>query len=200
MYRLYAITNDNATIENIEEAIKSGITMLQLREKNLSYDEFLSKAKEVKKITDKYNIPLIINDRVDIALEINANGVHLGQTDGNVKYARDTAPKDFIIGVTAKTIEQAKDAERNGATYLGSGAVNGSKTKLDAKKISIEELNDICSSVSIPVVAIGGITASNLDNLNGTKIKGIAVSNSIFDEEDVNFAVKALLDKIGGII
>ena len=200
MYKLYAITNSNATIEKIEDAVKAGVTMLQLREKELKYDDFLGKALIIKEITDRYNIPLIINDNFEIAIKIKAAGVHLGQTDGDIEEIRKIAPKDFIIGVTAKTVDQAQEAEKKGATYLGSGAVNSSKTKTDAKQITNKELQEICSSVSIPVVAIGGITPSNVENLAGIDINGIAVSNSIFDEKDTILATKALLDKLGGII
>ena len=193
MYKLYAITCKEASLNKIEEALSSGITALQLREKDISESEYIKKAEEVKKLTDKYSVPLIINDNVEVALKVGADGVHLGQSDGSIKDIRDRAPKDFIIGATAKTVEQAIAAQDAGASYLGVGAVNPSPTKKDAIAITYEMLKDICNSVEIPVVAIGGINENNILNLKGSGVDGVAVISAIFNSDNVADATKRLL-------
>lgn len=185
-YSLYLVSDRNNRsipefIQLLSEAIAGGITLLQLREKNLSSKEFYELAKEIHKITSKARIPLIINDRIDIALAIQAEGVHLGQSDMPVPIARKILGKSAIIGVTAKTIKQAQEAEEQGANYLGTGAMFPSTTKPEAKPISFDRLSDICRSVSIPVVAIGGITDRNLHELAGMNIAGVAVSGGILN-------------------
>lgn len=158
---------------------------MQLREKNLTHDEFLSEAKEIKKLCNAYNVPLIINDDVDIAIESGADGVHVGQKDMDVSEARRKLGADKIIGVSARTVEQALLAEKNGADYLGVGAVFSTSTKLDAKNISHETLRDICSAVSIPVVAIGGISKDNITQLAGTGVDGVALVSAVFSAKDI---------------
>ena len=195
--RLYAVTDrtwlDGRTLyDDVENALKGGVTLLQLREKNMSTDDFINSAKEIKSLCEKYNVPLIINDNVQFAIEIDADGVHLGQDDMDPETARKLLGPDKIIGVTAKTVEQAKTAERKGADYLGSGAVFGSTTKLDAKPMSKELLKEITSSVDIPVVAIGGINAENAKTLKGTGIAGIAVVGGIFANDDIKLAAEQL--------
>ena len=195
--RLYAVTDrtwlDGRTLyDDVEKALKGGVTLLQLREKNMSTDDFINSAKEIKSLCEKYNVPLIINDNVQFAMEIDADGVHLGQDDMDPETARKLLGPDKIIGVTAKTVEQAKTAERKGADYLGSGAVFGSTTKLDAKPMSKELLKEITSSVDIPVVAIGGINAENAKTLKGTGIAGIAVVGGIFANDDIKLAAEQL--------
>lgn len=189
-YTLYAITDSSYTrlslAEQVEAAISGGAAVIQLREKNISEEEYIRKAKEVLTVTKKYGIPLIINDNVNVALLSGADGVHLGQTDGDPKAARRILGKNAIIGVTAKSVSQSKAAEAAGADYLGSGAMFVSPTKPGAKALSISELREICSSVSIPVCAIGGINADNVKSLRGSGISGIAVVSAIFGSETVS--------------
>ncbi|MDY6208868.1 MAG: thiamine phosphate synthase, partial [Oscillospiraceae bacterium] len=186
-YTLYAITDSSYTrlplSEQAEAAISGGAAVIQLREKNISEEEYIRKAKDVLTVTKKYGIPLIINDNVNVARLSGADGVHLGQTDGDPKAARRILGKNAIIGVTAKSVLQAKAAEAAGADYLGSGAMFVSPTKPNAKALSMSELREICSSVSIPVCAIGGINADNVTALRGSGIMGIAVVSAIFGSE-----------------
>lgn len=189
-YKLYAITDSSYTrlplTEQVEAAISGGAVVIQLREKNISEEDYIRKAKEVLSVTRKYGIPLIINDNVNVAHFSGADGVHLGQTDGDPKAARQILGENAVIGVTAKTVSQAKAAEAAGADYLGSGAMFLSPTKPGAKALSISELCEICSSVSIPVCAIGGINLENVTALRGSGIKGIAVVSAIFGSETVS--------------
>lgn len=198
-YTLYAITDRSYTrlplAEQVKAAISGGATVIQLREKNISEEEYIRKAEEVLSVTKKYGVPLIINDNVNVALKSGADGVHLGQTDGDPALARRILGDKAIIGVTAKSVLQAKAAEAAGADYLGSGAVFVSPTKPGAKALSIFELTEICSSVSIPVCAIGGINAENVTSLRGSGIRGIAVVSAIFGSETaegIAAAAKAL--------
>ena len=203
--RLYAVTDrtwlDGRTLyDDVEKALKGGVTLLQLREKNMSTDDFINSAKEIKSLCEKYNIPLIINDNVDVAKAVNADGVHIGQNDMPAHEARKILGKNKIIGVTAKTVEQAQKAEKDGADYLGSGARFGTTTKGDAKKMDMQTLKSITSSVNIPVVAIGGIDGDNVLQLKGTGIVGAAVVSGIFAQDDIETATKDLYNKIGEII
>ncbi|MDY3791537.1 MAG: thiamine phosphate synthase [Oscillospiraceae bacterium] len=186
-YTLYAITDSSYTrlplSEQAEAAISGGATVIQLREKNISEEDYIQKAKEVLSVTKRYGVPLIINDNVNVAYLSGADGVHLGQTDGDPKAARQILGEKAIIGVTAKSVLQAKAAEAAGADYLGSGAMFVSPTKPNAKALSMSELREICSSVSIPVCAIGGINADNVTALRGSGIMGIAVVSAIFGSE-----------------
>ena len=186
-YTLYAITDSSYTrlplSEQAEAAILGGATVIQLREKNISEEDYIQKAKEVLSVTKRYGVPLIINDNVNVAYLSGADGVHLGQTDGDPKAARQILGEKAIIGVTAKSVLQAKAAEAAGADYLGSGAMFVSPTKPNAKALSMSELREICSSVSIPVCAIGGINADNVTALRGSGIMGIAVVSAIFGSE-----------------
>ena len=203
--RLYAVTDrtwlDGRTLyDDVEKALKGGVTLLQLREKNMSTDDFINSAKEIKSLCEKYNIPLIINDNVDVAKAVNADGVHIGQNDMPAHEARKILGKNKIIGVTAKTVEQAQKAEKDGADYLGSGAIFGTTTKGDAKKMAMQTLKSITSSVNIPVVAIGGIDGDNVLKLKGIGIVGAAVVSGIFAQDDIETATKDLYNKIGEII
>lgn len=194
---LYAVTErswlKNRTLHDaVEEALKAGVTFLQLREKNLDYDSFLQLAIEIKKIADKYNVPFVINDNVDVAIACGADGVHVGQEDMDAKEVRKIIGPDKILGVSAETVEQAIRAEQSGADYLGVGAVFPSPTKLDAEVVSFETLKEICKTVSIPVVAIGGINEDNAMRLAGSGIAGIAVISAIFAKDDITAAVKKL--------
>lgn len=194
---LYAITDPSwvgkqSLYEQIEEAILGGITILQLREKKLSEEKFLKEAIEIKKLCNDYNIPLIINDNVNVALISGADGVHVGLQDTPIREIRKKVGQDFIIGATAKTVEQALAAENAGADYLGVGAVFPSPTKKDAIGITIEELKEITSSVSIPTVAIGGISINNINELKDGGMYGIALSSAIFSAKNIRKATTDL--------
>lgn len=186
--------------DQVLEALDAGITMLQLREKHMSDDEFLKEALSLRKLTDRYHVPLIINDNLRVALESGADGIHIGQSDLPAREVRLKIGSDKILGVTAKTVAQAIDAQKNGADYLGSGAVFPSNTKKEALPMSIETLSNICKSVSIPVVAIGGINISNVSMLKGTEIAGAAVISGIFSEPDIGIAVRRLRAELKNII
>ena len=195
--RLYVVTDrtwlhGRSFLEQIETVLQSGATLLQLREKDLPENEFLEEAKAVKRLTDRYGVPLIINDNVQVALACNAAGVHVGQQDMEAQDVRALLGENKIIGVTAKTVEQAQKAEQAGADYLGSGAVFGTLTKPDALPMTMERLRDITQSVSIPVVAIGGIEEHNLMILKGSGVAGAAVVSAVFAAEDVGAATKTL--------
>ncbi|MBQ8300528.1 MAG: thiamine phosphate synthase [Clostridia bacterium] len=194
---LYAVTDrshlDGRTLaEDVEKALKGGITLLQLREKEMNFEDFVKSSNEIKKLFRKYNVQLIINYNINVAKAVDADGVHIGQDDIPLREARKILGTDKIIGVTAKTTEQAQKAETDGADYIGSGAIFGTSTKGDAKKMDIETLKSITASVNIPVVAIGGITDENVLNLKGTGIAGAAVVSGIFAEKDIEKASKDL--------
>ncbi len=194
---LYAVTDrtwlDGETLyEQVEKAIKGGVTFVQLREKNLDEESFLNEALEIQKLCKKYNIPFIINDNVEIARKINAHGVHVGQRDMKAGNVREILGEDKILGVSAQTIEQALLAEKEGADYLGVGAVFSTGSKPDAEDVSFDTLKEICSAVSIPVVAIGGIGAGNVSKLENSGISGIAVISAIFAADDIESATKNL--------
>lgn len=202
---LYAVT-DRAWVgrqtleEQVEEALNGGVTMLQLREKNLPEEEFLREAKRIKEICNRYGVPFIVNDNVEVALKCGADGVHVGIEDVPVAELRASVSDDFIIGATAKTVEQAKAAERDGADYLGVGAVFPSPTKKTAIRITREQLREICSAVSIPAVAIGGITYDNVGEIAGGGMDGIAVVSAVFGAENISMATKKLKEKVTKII
>ena len=197
MLLLYAVTDrgwtgEKTLYEQVEEALKGGVTMVQLREKELGEEALLREAKDLSALCHRYGVPLIVNDDVKTALASGADGVHVGAQDAPVEEIRKLAGADFIIGATAKTVEQARAAQQAGADYLGVGAVFPSPTKKEAIRISTEELRKICSSVSIPAVAIGGITEKNLPELSGGGMAGIAVVSAIFAAEDIQEAAAAL--------
>ena len=189
--RLYAVTDRSwlhgeTLYEQVEKALKGGVTLVQLREKELSEADFEQEAKELLELCHKYNVNLIINDNVELAAKVGADGVHIGQSDMGV---------EKVIGVTAKTVEQAKAAEAAGADYLGSGAVFGTSTKKDAKPMDHALLQEICESVKIPVVAIGGIDGGNILLLKGRKMAGVAVVSGLFACEDIKKAAEDLREK-----
>lgn len=203
--RLYAVTdrswlNGRALEDDIEKAIKGGVTLVQLREKNIATDDIIKSAIRIKSVCKKHGIPLIINDNVDAVIGSDTDGVHLGQSDMSISEARKILGKNKIIGATAKTVEQAQKAELEGADYLGSGAIFGTTTKDDAKKMDIETLKSITQSVKIPVVAIGGITGENILELRSTGISGAAVVSGIFAQNDIEKAAEDLYKKAGEII
>jgi len=187
---LYAISN--GALDGVEAALRGGVTMLQLRAKHLPDDELLQLARQAKLLTDKHDVPLIINDRVDIAVAVDAAGVHLGPTDGDLRAARAVLGEGKLLGATARTLEQALAAQAAGADYLGSGAVFGSATKLDATRMPLEKFREICASVTIPVVAIGGIDATNIAELRGCGMAGFAVAGGLFAAADVRRATYQL--------
>jgi thiamine-phosphate pyrophosphorylase len=184
---------ENRLENQVEEIIKSGASFIQLREKELSFNEFVSVGKKIMKITSENNIPFVINDNIEVALALDADGVHVGQSDMHAKDVRALIGKDKILGVSAQTVEQALLAEKHGADYLGVGAVFSTSTKNDADNVSFETLKAICNAVSIPVVAIGGISENNIMELKGTGIDGVAVISAIFAKPDVSAATKELL-------
>lgn len=197
---LYAVTDSmwlrgRTLSEVVKEALEGGATFMQIREKELPYDEFLALAKEVKKITDQYHVPYVVDDEVEIAKAIDADGVHIGQNDKAFAEARTILGKDKIIGVSVQTLEQAVEAEKNGADYLGVGSIFNTSTKLDADDVSLDTLRAICDAVSIPVVAIGGIHAGNILDLKGTHVDGIAVVSAIFAAKDIKRETAELLEK-----
>ncbi len=205
MLLLYAVTDRSwvgrqTLYEQIEDALKGGVTIVQLREKNLAEDEFLREAVQIKELCRGYGVPLIINDNVAVALKSGADGVHVGIEDTPVEKIRNIAGKDFIIGATAKTADRAKAAEAAGADYLGVGAVFPSPTKKNAIRITAEQLKEICSSVSIPVVAIGGIGLDNVSEIKGGGMKGIAAASAIFAAENIMAETQKLKKLITEII
>lgn len=202
---LYAVTDRTwvgrqTLLEQMEDALKGGVTLVQLREKDLEEAAFLREAIQAKELCHRYHVPLIINDNVEIALKSGADGVHVGIEDAPVAEIRKRAGKDFIIGATAKTIQQAQLAEASGADYLGVGAVFPSPTKKSAIRITNEQLNEICASVSIPAVAIGGITRDNMAQLKGSRIDGVAVVSAIFAAEDVKTAAEQLKQEVLSVV
>ncbi|HEY8500187.1 MAG TPA: thiamine phosphate synthase [Clostridia bacterium] len=204
-YSLYLVTDSKVlhgiTIEEaVEQAVLGGVTVVQLREKNSSSLQFYETAVKVKKVTDRHNIPLIINDRLDIALSVDAAGVHLGQQDLPCKTARRILGRDKIIGVSAATLEEAIAAQQDGADYIGAGAVFSTNTKTDTRNLSFERLKDIAGKLNIPVVAIGGINSDNAAFLKGTGIKGIAVASGILAQSDIHNAARTLRNIVSSVV
>ncbi|MGL5379115.1 thiamine phosphate synthase [Clostridium sp.] len=198
---LYLVTDSTGLEEKeflniVEEACKAGVTLVQVREKDKSGREYLNLSIKVKEITDKYNIPLIIDDRIDIAMAVDAAGVHLGQSDISIRYARKILGKDKIIGATTKTINQAKEAVLEGADYLGVGAIYPTTTKVKTAITEVKTLQDICNVVDVPVVAIGGLNEKNCDILKGSNVSGIAVVSAIMKANNVKNAVTSLIEKV----
>lgn len=196
-YTLYLVTDRSILqgrnlLESVEEAIKGGVTLVQLREKSLSTKEFYNVAVELKKLTDRYNIPLIINDRLDIALSINASGLHIGQDDLPTSVARKLLGKDKILGVSARNLEEALKASSEGADYIGVGAMFPTISKSDAVWVSIEQLKEIRENTSLPIVAIGGITEKNVKELTHCNIDGISVISDILGKKDIKMAAERI--------
>lgn len=194
---LYAVTDRSwigkkTLYEQVEDAIKGGVTFVQLREKELDESEFYKEALEIQKLCKEYNIPFVINDNVRLAKMINADGVHVGQSDMEAGDVRAILGEGKILGVSAQTVEQAILAERRGADYLGVGAVFQTGSKADADSVSLDTLKAITEAVSIPVIAIGGIGADNIERLKGCGICGVAVISAIFGARDVKKAASNL--------
>lgn len=203
--RLYLVTNRyqysvESFLEKVETACRSGVTIVQLREKNLTTNQYYQLAKQVKEITDAYQIPLIIDDRLDVCLAVDAAGLHIGDDELPVSVARQVLGPEKILGVTAKTVKRALEAEEGGADYLGTGAIFPTTTKENAPITLISTLKTICQRVAIPVVAIGGLTSENIDQLIGTGIVGVAVVRDLMQAEDIEAKTKAFLTKLDDII
>ena len=203
--KLYAVTdrkwlNGGSLADQVEKAAIAGVTMVQLREKELGFDEYVELAIEIAAVVHRYDIPLIINDNVEVAIASGADGVHVGQSDMQAVNARKMIGPDKILGVSAETVESALEAERCGADYIGAGALFPTSTKEDAKKISLRDLKRICDSVSIPVVAIGGITENNIMDLTDSGVAGVALVSAIFAQKDINASVLRLLSLTEKII
>ncbi|MDO5309553.1 MAG: thiamine phosphate synthase [Planctomycetia bacterium] len=194
---LYAVTSakwvgSQTFLQQIESSLQGGATLVQLREKNMAYDAYLERALAVKELCDRYNVGLIIDDNVEVARACDALGVHIGQEDVSVSDARAILGSDKVIGVSTKTVDQALVAESQGADYLGVGAIYPTQTKENPIRTSIETLSAITSAVSIPVVAIGGITAARIEALLGSGIVGVAVVSAIYAAEDIQSATREL--------
>lgn len=198
---LYAVTDrswlgDQTLYEQVEEALLGGATFIQLREKELDEENFLKEAIEIKDLCKKYQVPFVINDNVEIALKMDADGVHVGQSDMEAGNVRALLGEDKILGVSAQTVEQAVLAEKRGADYLGVGAVFHTGSKADASDISHETLKEICDAVNIPVIAIGGIGTHNVKELKGSGICGVAVISAIFAASDIRKATEQLKEAV----
>ena len=203
--KLYLVTNryqDSLEnfLEKVEMACCSGITIIQLREKNLTTNQYYQLAKQVKEITDAYQVPLIIDDRLDVCLAVDAAGLHIGDDELPVSVARKVLGPEKILGVTAKTVKRAFEAEEAGADYLGTGAIFPTTTKENAPITLISTLKTICQTVAIPVVAIGGLTSENIDQLIGTGIAGVAVVRDLMQAEDIEAKAHAFLTKLDDIV
>ena len=198
---LYLVTDSSGFTQEdfllkVEQALQGGVTLVQLREKEIDGLAYYQLAQKVKEITDKYNVPLLIDDRIDIVMAVDAAGVHVGQSDVPVQVARKLLGSDKIVGATAKTVEQALTAEAAGADYLGVGAIYPTTTKVKTVLTSVEMLQAICTKVNIPVVAIGGLKYDNIDILKDGKAAGIAVVSAIMQSNDVIGETKRLKEKI----
>ena len=203
--RLYLVTNRyqdslESFLEKVETACRSGVTIVQLREKNLTTNQYYQLAKQVKEITDAYQVPLIIDDRLDVCLAVDAAGLHIGDDELPVSVARKVLGPEKILGVTAKTVKRALEAEEGGADYLGTGAIFPTRTKENAPITLISTLKTICQTVAIPVVAIGGLTSENIDQLAATGIAGVAVVRDLMQAEDIEAKTQAFLTKLDDMI
>lgn len=199
---LYAVTDrswlgNRSLLQQVEECIYGGATFIQLREKSISEDEYTKIAREIKKITDRYKIPFVINDNINVALSADADGVHVGQNDTSPAKARSLIGERKILGVSVQTVNQAIEAEKSGADYLGVGAVFSTSTKPDADIVDFQNLKAICQSVNIPVIAIGGINAENMSQLKNSGICGVAVVSAIFAQKNIKEATKKLKEIAG---
>lgn len=199
MMLLYAVTDSRfakkqSLLEQIEAALKGGVTCLQLREKNLDDEKFLQRALQVKQLCKKYHVPFIINDNVDVAIKCQADGIHVGQDDMDVKKVRQLVGDKMMIGLSVQTLDQALLAKEVGANYLGVGTVFNTTTKEDAIDVSYETLKQICQSVDLPVVAIGGINKENMSLLKGSAIDGVALVSAIFSADNIEDECKQLLE------
>ncbi len=194
---LYAVTDrawvgKQSLYEQVESALKGGATCVQLREKNLDEDAFLGEAIEICELCKRYGVPFFINDNVEIAIKCHADGIHVGQDDMKAAEVRKRVGDDMIIGVSAHSVEEALEAVRNGADCLGVGAVFSTSTKADASVLPKETLREICAAVDVPVVAIGGINKSNISELSGSGVDGVALVSAIFGADDIESECREL--------
>lgn len=194
---LYAVTDrawtkNQSLYEQVEAALKGGVTCVQLREKTLNDEEFLKEALEISALCKKYKVPLFINDNVDIAIKCHADGIHVGQDDMKANQVREKVGNDMMIGVSVHSVEEALEAVKNGADCLGAGSVFSTSTKVNVSSLSKETLRDICNAVDIPVVAIGGINKTNIAELSGTGISGVALVSAIFAASDIEAECRML--------
>ena len=194
---LYAVTDSRwlggrTLAERVEEALEGGATFVQLREKGMEREALIEEAKKIGGICRRYGVPFVIDDDVDVALASGADGVHVGQDDMDAAEARRLLGEDGIVGVSARTVEQALKAQRDGASYIGSGSVFSTGTKKDAKKLEMDTLKGICEAVDIPVIAIGGVNRDNITELAGSGVCGVAVVSAIFAADDVKAAAAEL--------
>ena len=199
-YSLYLVTDrklmsTNTLEEAVTQALEGGCTVVQLREKNCSSREFFETAIKIKEICHSFNVPIIINDRVDIALAADCDGVHVGQKDLPANFVRKIIGENKIVGVSASTLEKAIEAEKNGADYIGCGAVFSTSTKTDTNSVTIQQIKEIKKNINIPVVAIGGIKQENIHLLNNTGIDGVAVVSAVIAQKDIKSAAKEMLNK-----
>lgn len=202
---LYGVTDrkwldGRKLVDDVEKSLKGGVTILQLREKHLDDEEFLKEALEIKKICEKYKVPFIVNDNVEIAIKSNAHGIHVGQKDMVAKDVRKLIGENKILGVSAQTVEQALLAEKMGADYLGVGAIFSTDSKSDAESVDISTLKEICKRVKIPVVAIGGIGKENVSLLENSGIVGVAVISAIYGENNIEVATTQLKDIVKKVV
>lgn len=202
---LYGVTDrkwldGRKLVDDVEKSLKGGVTILQLREKHLDDEEFLKEALEIKKICEKYKVPFIVNDNVEIAIKSNAHGIHVGQKDMVAKDVRKLIGENKILGVSAQTVEQALLAEKMGADYLGVGAIFSTDSKSDAESVDISTLKEICERVKIPVVAIGGIGKENVSLLENSGIVGVAVISAIYGENNIEVATTQLKDIVKKVV
>ena len=198
---LYAVTDrawvgTKSLYEQVKEALENGVTCVQLREKELSEEDFLKEAKQISTLCKEYKVPFIVNDNVNIAIACKADGIHIGQEDMELTNVRKLVGEDMIIGVSAHTVEEAIKAQEGGADYIGIGAVFATSTKTDVDVLSFETLRSICEAVDIPTVAIGGIKKDNICKLKGSGIDGVAVVSAIFAAKDIATATKELLFEV----
>lgn len=202
---LYGVTdrswlNGRRLADDVEKALQGGATFIQLREKDASFEEFVEQAKEVKAVCKEYGVPFVINDNIEVALAVDADGVHVGQSDMEAGSVRQKLGKDKIIGVSTRTVEEALLAQERGADYLGIGAMFQTATKLDAADVTFGQLKEICKAVDVPVVAIGGISSKNVEELAGTGIDGVAVVSALFAAEDIKQATVEMKEKLKKIV
>ncbi len=202
---LYAVTDrawakEKSLYQQVEEALKGGVTCVQLREKSLSDEEFLQEAFEIKALCQRYNVPLFINDNVFVALKCGADGVHVGQDDMAVSEVRSIVGENMMIGVSAHSVEEALEAVKNGADCLGVGAMFATSTKADANVLSWQTLHDICHAVDVPVVAIGGLNKDNIPSLAGSGVDGVALVSAIFASEDIESECRRLFGTVYNMV
>lgn len=203
MKNIYLVTDEStpvdALLEITRQAVKGGVSMVQLREKHSTGKDFYEKAKRLKEMLDRYHIPLFINDRIDIALAVGASGVHIGQKDLPLSVAKEVLPSSMIVGISVSTVEQAKEAEENGANYIGVGAVFPTKTKKDARVLPEGVLSSIIESVNLPVYAIGGIHPDNIHTLRDKDVAGVSVVSAIMDAEKPVHAAALLRKNLNAV-